>query len=418
MKKSRSRSISKKPSGLHRLPMPASATRTGTSVAEDITAILAPRPSVAAASSQREAAPETKRPAAAAARRGTASGYVARHARGTPKAMPVRRFTDPEIVSDLVSRLPVGGTVPEIVVDLLERIIGRSADAHERLEAMIAVSISTGRSVAGAYDIDPEMADELLSRNKDNRTIGVSKMQQSIDDMVEDRWEENGSGVAVSSCGHYNDGQHRALSIRSTGTTQRMNLTVGVTRDSRHTLDIGRTRGTRDHAKLKGIENSSTASALGRAVIAYEHASGNRNGGSTTMGRSADVSTPAILARIKADPAIASAAEWADSSKTLLSNVVPASMAAFVRYILDGISPSRCVLFFEGVLTGAESGRGLPTSDPRWMVRRWLMAPEQKDAKMLRIEMLLHAWNAWCEGTSMHQTPSGILPPVVKPDGR
>lgn len=417
MSKSRSRRISKKPSEAKKSTTQQVASVGSGNVAEDISAILAPRTPVATTPANRQSPSNATRPAAPTARRGTASGYVARHARSAPKVMPVRRYTEPAVVSEIVSRLPVGGTVPEIVVDILERILGRRADAHERLEAMIAVSISTGRSVAGAYDIDPEMADELLSRNKDNRTIGVSKMQQSIDDMVEDRWEENGSGVAVSSCGFYNDGQHRALGIRSTGKTQRMNLTVGVTRDSRHTLDIGRTRGTRDHAKLKGIENSSTASALGRAIIAYEHASGNRNGGSTTMGRSADVSTPAILARIKADPAIATAAEWADSSKTLLTNVVPASMAAFVRYILDGISPSRCVLFFEGVLTGAESGRGLPTSDPRWIVRRWLMAPEQKDAKTLRIEMLLHAWNAWCEGTSMHQSPTGILPPVVRPGG-
>jgi hypothetical protein len=325
----------------------------------------------------------------------TATGYidrVTRRASATPAAKRPRMKLDQKMVDAIMARIPEDAASPKTVVKALEAVIMAKASAEMKIEAMIAVSARLGESISGPFSFDKEMADELLLRNDENRTIGASGLEKQTGDMREGRWVENGSGVTISKCGLMNDGQHRNHSISRTDTVQRMNLTVGVERESRRTVDIGKTRSAGDHLKQQGFSNSSMHASIGRAIIAYEYGNGS------TMGRPSDISTTEINDRVVQDPELQASVNWAKQNQAALAALTTMTIGGLMHYLLRRIDEQDCLSYLNGIMTGAENGRGLPVTDPRWIVREMLledggrrMGPKYNPD---RAEILMRGWNA------------------------
>lgn len=324
----------------------------------------------------------------------TEIGYVRRLARESIDAEhapqnPIPNTLPQSIVTAIMKRLDPRSPSPIQIVYALEEVLGTRASAVQKIDAMRAVSTSIGETIAGPFLIDYEMAEHLLTRNHANRNLGPAKLQQYVEDFKGDRWMENGTGVSVSDDGYLNDGQHRMHGIARTRVSQRMNITVGVSRESRRTVDIGKNRTTGDQLRQEGMANSNQAAAIARALVAFEY--GNR----TTMGRPGDISSPAIQDKAKNDPGVQDAARWAKENQRHLTGRMTGTIAGFVHYLLSRIDPLDALVYLDGVLTGAENGRGLDTTDPRWIVRERL----QRETTIGkghpdRVELLFRGWNA------------------------
>lgn len=104
---------------------------------------------------------------------------------------------------------------------------------------------------AKVMDITPEIAQEFLNINVDNRPIESKTVDMYADDLVHGRWHENGQPFTLSN-GILKSGQHRCLAIIKTGITIR-NAVVVYT-DDPEMLDTHRSRTVRD---LSGIDTLS-----------------------------------------------------------------------------------------------------------------------------------------------------------------
>lgn len=88
-------------------------------------------------------------------------------------------------------------------------------------------------------ELTPELAELLLQANSDNRSISQAKLRDYVRDVKAGDWQHNGEPVIVADTGELNDGQHRCGAVIEAGRSITTQMTFGVERETRRTIDIG-----------------------------------------------------------------------------------------------------------------------------------------------------------------------------------
>ena len=279
----------------------------------------------------------------------------------------------------------------------------------EIVDTMLRDSEELGEPVVLRLPVTPEFAEYLLALNPDNRKIKQETLEKYIGDMESGRWQENGEGIAISDTGLMNNGQHRTTAITMCGITQVMNVTVGVTRESRSTTDIGVVKKPGDHLGMAGHSSGHTLGAIARAIISYETANGE------SIGITKKVTITHIQARIATDQALIDATSYSVKNQTGMRKHVTGTTLGLVRYLTHAIDPQASDRYLEGFLSGTENGRGLDLNDPRYRARETIMKMIKKGNVQDRTEVMLRGWNRWRQGrTAEHNIQvTGRLPQLV-----
>lgn len=247
--------------------------------------------------------------------------------------------------------------------------------------------------------VTPEIAAQLLSKNPDNRHIRSAKLAQYTDDMLNDRWQFNGETVIIAKTGEVNDGQHRLQAIVDSGKPQELNLTFGVERDSRYTIDTGVARTAGDHMNISGMSYGASLASVARMVISYERAKGEH------LGRPNEVSSAAVIERVRDDELLRECAIWAHIHKKK-GALTRGSVGGFVFYILSKKNPSSAKLF----MSGLKEGIGLAADSPIRITREKLMSSPRLSTTQI-VEIVFRGWNHWMEGNSINRLAvQGSLP--------
>lgn len=108
-------------------------------------------------------------------------------------------------------------------------------------------------------------AEELLKRNKHNRSIVETDVLKWAMEMAEGRWRYNGEAIKIAQDGTILDGQHRllALAMQDEGVVIEVLIVTGLPNETQVTMDQGRKRGAADQLSLSGIDaDRSFASAI------------------------------------------------------------------------------------------------------------------------------------------------------------
>lgn len=108
--------------------------------------------------------------------------------------------------------------------------------------------------------VTPELAERLLARNDGNRPLRWNGALRCVEAyakaMVAGDWRLNGEAIIVSADGLLNDGQHRLHAVISSGVSVPMQITFGVERDTRHTVDQGAARTPGNILAMRGEQNT------------------------------------------------------------------------------------------------------------------------------------------------------------------
>jgi hypothetical protein len=291
--------------------------------------------------------------------------------------------------------VPVAAAAPVAASANLPRTAVQNAGGRspkEIIDQMLADSAAIGEPVGMRLPITPEFADYLLSLNEDNRNLAPVKLDQYVDDMTSGRWKENGEGISISSNAKLNNGQHRSHAVKRSNTTQIMTVTVGVTRESRGTNDIGKIKTPGDHLGMAGYSNSNSLGAIARMIIAY------RDAGRASLGRGSSISTTRIEEENATAAAIAVSAAFAKKNQGAIKNFTTTTVLGFLHYTLNAIDPVAAGDFLEGVLTSTVKGVGINADDPRYRARTTLQSMIKKGNTPERVEVLMRAWNMWRQG--------------------
>lgn len=122
--------------------------------------------------------------------------------------------------------------------------------------------------------LTPALAKVLLSRNPDNRDKTENKIKEYSKDIISGRWCLNGETIVVSlEEGLLNDGQNRCEAVLRTGRTVEIIFVIGVTRDSRSTLNQGKVRTIADYLRMDDYEDARNLASLANFAWQYEKSS-------------------------------------------------------------------------------------------------------------------------------------------------
>jgi hypothetical protein len=252
-------------------------------------------------------------------------------------------------------------------------------------------------------DLDPVLAELLLSYNADNRPIRPIVLSRFETDMQNGQWAMNGESLKVSLDGLLNDGQHRCHSVINTGTTIKTLIMFGLPRISRMTLDQGGNRMAGDYLGMSGAKDANHCAAVAAMIwMVTKHGSilaGGANRPTRQQVQEVYHQHPQeIAASIKAVPSRGS---------KLVGGL---SILAFSHFMFSLKDKAAADVFIQKLVNGDD----LKRNDPIYVVRRRLM--ETADLRpSAKCELIWHAWNAARAGRQMTASKvMGRLPPLSR----
>lgn len=127
----------------------------------------------------------------------------------------------------------------------------------------------------------PQMADEFLKRNCNNRKLSSTRVAFLVRQIVDGNWMMTHQGIAFWDDGTLADGQHRLTAIVRAGKSVPVMMTTGLQKPAIHAIDMGRPRSTVDILRFVGMDIS--PSMVSAARILYIQREMARAGNSTWL---------------------------------------------------------------------------------------------------------------------------------------
>lgn len=115
--------------------------------------------------------------------------------------------------------------------------------------------------------ITKELAKDYLGRNIENRKINPTTLSFYKNQMLNNKWKENGEPIIIDSNGVIKDGQHRLMAVLETGYEFVLPVISGVNPEVMDTIDTGRNRTASDVLYLEGFKYSSLVASLVKAIL-------------------------------------------------------------------------------------------------------------------------------------------------------
>ena len=144
--------------------------------------------------------------------------------------------------------------------------------------------------------ITPDMAKELIARNRNNRPISEKHVTFLADQMRRGQWMMTHQGIALSKFNDILDGQHRLLAVIKSNCSINTLLSVGSDPATFPTMDTGKTRSAGDTFYIQGVKSyAKMASGIG----SYLRSKGSNNLRARGSSREYKVSNTDILNEYK-----------------------------------------------------------------------------------------------------------------------
>lgn len=261
--------------------------------------------------------------------------------------------------------------------------------------------------------VTPELAQQWAERNTKNRPVRYGRVARFARDMAAGNWTLNGQTILISGSGEIIDGQHRIYACIQAGVPFETFVVTGLPHQVQDTVDTGAARTMGDQLTLRSEANGPLLASVTRWAHLWLH--GARGGKGNSAG-TADPTHSEMLALLEAEPRLRDAAAWADRARRAF-RPVRGSVYGMGWLLLHGADHLAAEVFLEGVITGADLGKGHPALAFR---SRMITARDggERHSQHEQLAYLIFAWNAWREDreVSRLQFPKGGLTPRNFPE--
>lgn len=262
------------------------------------------------------------------------------------------------------------------------------------------VEKSKTKPVSQMVSLTPAMAEMLLGRNDKNRKVSARTVETYAHEIATGHWAFNGEPIIVSDSGELNDGQHRCLAVIEAQRPIDVILIVGIKRETRTTLDQGKTRTAGDYLSMEGMTNTNVLSAA--ANLAWQY----RNRGMVVDGGSARATKSEVLDTVSENPGLIRSVGFVQTAAA--KAVGGPTVLAAAHFILGTVNREDADYFIHSMMSGA----GLKAGDPILYVRNRFVNERGALKTPAKIELIFKAWNAWKrrEKVTKFLISGGVLP--------
>lgn len=233
--------------------------------------------------------------------------------------------------------------------------------------------------------LTPELAELLLAKNPDNRPLSEVKIGQYVRDIGAGNWRHNGETIIVAETGELNDGQHRCRAVIDAGRAIVTEMTFGVGRDTRLTVDTGIKRTIGRQLHMMGYPEANSQAHAAALIMVFNR---TKRFAQLTL---ALRPTPSEVQVFVSQHDLHTHILYSSAAARKLS--LSKGMAAAVHYLCNQKDPHLADAFFEALATGVKDGVGLK-GGPIYRLRELLIAKGKKLSEAQAAEAIIRAWNA------------------------
>lgn len=247
----------------------------------------------------------------------------------------------------------------------------------------------------------PELAAELLDRNRTNRGLSDGRVRLFAESILRREWELNGESVKITIHPDLIDGQHRLAAIVRAGIRVPVLLVWNLPFEVQETVDFTRARSLKDALRMRQIQNATNVAAAINALHAYRSGHFAFGGGrlSVKMGIRIWEEEPSIEESVKVGDRVKAGGLH-----------VPGSILSAMHYVLSELDADDAEFFFERLRTGTH----LDENSPIYKLRKRYEAEATAKRRMPKQEvcaLLIKAWNLFRRGETVQ-----LL--IYRPGGR
>lgn len=211
----------------------------------------------------------------------------------------------------------------------------------------------------------PVEARRLLERNKKNRKLNDSTVENYVKEMKAGRWKENGESIIIDKTGLIKDGQHRLNACINANYSFNVVMVTDVDPDVMHTIDIGKNRSLADILELNNFKYSSLMASALKRIIKFNR---NKGTGHSTISNSVASRVFYISNGFALDYASKNELGLTNLCKDVhkiyskTKRLISKSDLSFYLYVIGGYNYSEKHLDFLSHITGISYERGTPTA--------------------------------------------------------
>lgn len=240
--------------------------------------------------------------------------------------------------------------------------------------------------------ITPQLAKELLKRNRHNRKLRERAVGDYARDMAEGHWPINGEAIKLAVNGDVLDGQHRLHALFRANVAVDMFVVIGLAPETQESMDSGRKRTTGDVLSLRSEDNAVTLAAILRRVWAWQQ--GDRKFSARNTPTTAECA--ALLA---AHPELRRSTEIAVRTRAAFPHI-PQSVLGTCHFLFNEINSAETAWFFQRLGDGAE----LPLGHPILALRTRVTSERTDNVRLSEdryMAYLIRTWNACRDGRDL-----------------
>lgn len=260
------------------------------------------------------------------------------------------------------------------------------------LDQMVSYARWRNEIISQTKLLTPALAIALLDRNAENRSLSFAKIVNYAADIKSGAWQLNGEPIIIAITGEMNDGQHRCQAVLYAMSAVKTQITFGVSRESRTTVDLGLKRTVGHMLAMTQHQNTNQLAHAATTILSYKRHN------TTEVSPDKKPTAAEVLAFIAANPKI-------QDSITPAGPVCRAfrlsrGMVSALHFIFSELDADAASLFFDKLA----SGDGLDKDSPILRLRAALqsdMGNKRKLSKQHIAAFIIKAWNYYHDGREL-----------------
>lgn len=235
----------------------------------------------------------------------------------------------------------------------------------------------------------PDMAEEYLKHNVNNRNLSSKTVDFYAKQMLSGGWILNGETVKIAKDGTLIDGQHRLSAVVKANIPVEIEIIDQLPLECVPTIDTGKARTASDVLSMNGFKYTIATAGAVKMIMACKAGKYSR-----TKGFDIKLSNNEILDFVNRNRDIVFSAKL--TSHKGLRKIAPSTFVVGFHYLFSKIDEDAANHFFNDL----ESGAGLKQFDPVLVLRNRLLESALADKKEKILSrgdiffMIIKAWNA------------------------
>ncbi|WP_435060466.1 hypothetical protein [Streptomyces sp. bgisy060] len=274
------------------------------------------------------------------------------------------------------------------------------------LAELDALMTSTTGPSAHVIELHPQLAARLLRRNRHNRPLRESAVEDYARDIAAGTFLLNGEAIKLDVRGNVLDGQHRLHAIVKAQTPVTTFIICGLPAATQATMDSGRRRTAADALSLDDEDNSSTVAAILGRVWGWKQ-------GDRKFNRRSRPTIAECKALLDEHPEIRRSAQIALRTHHAFPHIPPSALGT-AHHLFNAINPDQAAWYFQRLGDGAE----LPAGHPILALRARVTSERAKEGQIAwarHLAYLVIAWNATRDDRSLSRMVLRPNTPVPTP---